>query len=69
MFVLVDFGQVLQAVQLDFYAQERRIFWVDAQVNELKRVGLIGSPIETVVDTAITRPNGIIFYLSFLPYP
>ena len=51
---------MLQAVQLDFYAQERRIFWVDAQVNELKRVGLIGSPIETVVDTAIAKPNGTV---------
>ena len=49
---------MLQAVQLDFYAQEKRIYWVDAQVNELKRVALVGSPIETVVDTAIAKPNG-----------
>lgn len=57
-------------MQLDFYAQERRIFWVDAQVNELKRVGLIGSPIETVVDTAIAKPNGItnFFALVFSSY-
>ena len=55
----ISLPQVLQAVQLDFYAQERRIYWIDAQVNEVKRVGLVGSPIETVIDTAIENPNGI----------
>lgn len=55
----ISLPQVLQAVQLDFYGQERRIFWVDAQLNEVKRVGLVGSPIETVIDTAIKNPHGI----------
>jgi low-density lipoprotein receptor-related protein 1 (alpha-2-macroglobulin receptor) len=55
----ISLPQVLQAVQLDFYGQERRIFWVDAQLNEVKRVGLVGSPIETVIDTAIKNPHGM----------
>lgn len=55
----ISMPQVLQAVQLDFYGQERRIFWVDAQLNEVKRVGLVGSPIETVIDTAIKSPHGM----------
>lgn len=55
----ISLPQVLQAVQLDFFGQERRIFWVDSQVNEVKRVGLVGSPIETIVDTAIESPNGL----------
>lgn len=55
----ISLPQVLQATQLDFFSQERRIFWVDAQVNEVKRVGLVGSPIETVIDTGIESPNGL----------
>ena len=55
----ISLPQVLQAVQLDFYGHERRIFWVDAQLNEVKRVGLVGSPIETVIDTAIKNPHGM----------
>ena len=55
----ISLPQVLQAVQLDFFGQERRIFWVDSQVNEVKRVGLVGSPIETVIDTAIENPQGL----------
>ncbi|KAI9558491.1 hypothetical protein GHT06_015278 [Daphnia sinensis] len=55
----ISLPQVLQAVQLDFYGQERRIFWVDAQLNEVKRVGLVGSPVETVIDTAIKNPHGM----------
>ena len=55
----ISLPQVLQAVQIDFFGQERRIFWVDAQLNEVKRVGLVGSPIETVIDTAIKNPHGV----------
>ena len=55
----ISLPQVLQAVQLDFFAEKRRIYWVDAQVNEVKRVGLVGAPIETVIDTAIENPHGI----------
>ena len=56
----ISLPQVLQATQLDFFSQERRIFWVDAQVNEVKRVGLVGSPIETVIDAGKESPNGLV---------
>ena len=55
----ISLPQVLQAVQIDFFSQERRIFWVDAQVNEVKRVGLVGSPIETIIDTAMENPQAL----------
>ena len=50
---------VLHAVQLDFYGPERRIYWADSQINEIKRVALSGVPIETLIDTAIEAPNGV----------
>lgn len=46
-------------MQLDFYGPLRRIMWVDAQVSEVKRVGLVGAPIETVIDTGVENPQGI----------
>lgn len=47
----ISLPQVLAPSQLDFVAKNRKIYWTDIQVNEVKRASLTGSVTETVLDT------------------
>ncbi|KAF4524352.1 hypothetical protein B566_EDAN007528 [Ephemera danica] len=54
----ISLPQVLAPSQLDFHAKQKKIYWTDSQVNEVKRTNLTGSVTETVLDTAIENPTG-----------
>lgn len=55
----VSTPQVLKPAQLEFYAQNKTIYWVDAQSNELKRSNLTQGPVETLMDTGLTQVTGL----------
>lgn len=50
--------KVIHAVKLDFHAEKHRIYWVDTQLSEIKRAPLLGSSVETIIDTVIENPYG-----------
>lgn len=45
---------------IDFDASKKRIYWVDSKLNKVMRVSLTGSIIETVIDTVLTSPSGLV---------
>jgi integrin beta 2 len=47
----ISLPQVLSPSQLDFVAANRKIYWTDVQVNEVKRTGLTGGVTESIIDT------------------
>lgn len=47
----ISLPQVLSPSQLDFVAANRKIYWTDIQVNEVKRTGLTGGITESIIDT------------------
>jgi integrin beta 2 len=47
----ISLPQVLSPSQLDFVAANRKIYWTDIQVNEVKRTGLTGGVTESIIDT------------------
>ncbi|CAN8029488.1 unnamed protein product, partial [Ixodes persulcatus] len=50
--------KVIHAVKLDFDARRRMIYWADTHLNEIKRASLLGSTVETIIDTVIENPYG-----------
>ncbi|KAJ9584469.1 hypothetical protein L9F63_021194, partial [Diploptera punctata] len=54
----ISLPQVLSPSQLDFVAANRKIYWTDIQVNEVKRTGLTGGITESIIDTGIEQPTG-----------
>ncbi|KDR21144.1 hypothetical protein L798_04073, partial [Zootermopsis nevadensis] len=54
----ISLPQVLSPSQLDFVAANRKIYWTDVQVNEVKRTGLTGGVTESIIDTGIEQPTG-----------
>nr|XP_045618524.1 low-density lipoprotein receptor-related protein 1B-like isoform X1 [Procambarus clarkii] len=54
----ISLPKVQHAAQLDFEAKTKTIFWADSNMNEVKRGSLTGTPIETVIDTALPAPRG-----------
>jgi integrin beta 2 len=51
----ISLPQVLSPSQLDFVAANRKIYWTDIQVNEVKRTGLTGGVTESIIDTGKSR--------------
>ena len=54
----ISLPKVIHASEIDFSAAEKRIYWTDSQMNEVKRANLTGNTIETVIDTLIDHPFG-----------
>ncbi|XP_052130857.1 prolow-density lipoprotein receptor-related protein 1 isoform X2 [Frankliniella occidentalis] len=54
----ISLPQVLSPSQLDFVASNKKIYWTDVQVNEVKRTGLTGGGAESIIDTGIDSPTG-----------
>lgn len=50
--------KVIHAVKLDFDSKRRMIYWSDTHLNEIKRASLLGSAVETIIDTVIENPYG-----------
>ncbi|XP_064475155.1 prolow-density lipoprotein receptor-related protein 1-like [Ornithodoros turicata] len=50
--------KVIHAVKLDFHAATHQIYWVDTQLSEIKRAPLLGSVVETIIDTVIENSYG-----------
>ncbi|XP_077556086.1 LDL receptor protein 1 isoform X2 [Haemaphysalis longicornis] len=50
--------KVIHAVKLDFDSRRRMIYWSDTHLNEIKRATLLGSAVETIIDTVIENPYG-----------
>ena len=54
----ISLPKVINAGEMDFDASEKRIYWADYQMNEVKRANLTGNTVETVFDTIIEHPYG-----------
>ncbi|KAK3853890.1 hypothetical protein Pcinc_039590 [Petrolisthes cinctipes] len=67
--------KVQYALQLDYYAAEKMIYWPDTKLNEVRRAKLSGTPVEAVVDVVLRAPSalaidwlsGNMFITSVLP--
>jgi DNA-binding beta-propeller fold protein YncE len=55
----ISLPQVLTPSTIDFDARNKKIYWTDIQINEVKRSNLIGGPAETIIDTGIEHPTGL----------
>ena len=51
--------KVITTYQLDFLAKEKRIYWADAESNELKRSSLNNINVDVIIDTVIENPFGL----------
>lgn len=56
----ISLPQVLSPSQLDFVAANRKIYWTDIQVNEVKRTGLTGGVTESIIDTGKNRQISVL---------
>lgn len=54
----INLPKVISAGEIDFDAKERKIYWADSQLNEVKRALIAGSGVETIIDTIIEHPSG-----------
>ncbi|RWS16456.1 hypothetical protein B4U79_10678 [Dinothrombium tinctorium] len=54
----ISLPKVIRAGQIEFDAKEKRIYWADSQLNEVKRANLTGSTVETILDSIIEHPFG-----------
>ena len=54
----ISVPKVQYASQLDFDGKNKKIYWADSKMNEVKRASLTGGPIETVMDTSLHAPKG-----------
>lgn len=50
----INVPHVINLATIDFDAANKRIYWSDIQVNEVKTANLIGGPSETIIDTGNT---------------
>lgn len=50
---------VINAIELEYLAKNTTLYWVDSQVNEVKRTGLTTGPTETLIDTGLQYPSGL----------
>lgn len=55
----ISLPQVLNPIQLEYLAKNTTLYWVDSQVNEVKRTGLTTGPPETLIDTGLENPTGL----------
>ena len=54
----ITLPKVIQAGEIDFDASEKRIYWTDFQMNEVKRANLTGNTVDSLIDTVIEHPHG-----------
>lgn len=55
----ISISKIVYPKQFEFDARTKRIFWVDSHLNEVKRVHLTASSIETIIDVIIESPTAI----------
>ncbi|XP_066143818.1 prolow-density lipoprotein receptor-related protein 1 [Euwallacea fornicatus] len=51
--------QVLDPVQIEYFARNKTIFWADTQSEEVKRSNLTQGPIQTLIDTGLHHISGL----------
>lgn len=56
---LISLPKVFNPKQFDFDAKSKSFYWVDPQVNEVKRSSLIGNTIDTIIDVILESPSGL----------
>ena len=55
----ISMPKVMKTGEIDFDAAEKRIYWTDPQMHEVKRANLTGNTVDFVIDTVIERPHGL----------
>lgn len=49
----INVPHAITPVTIDFDAANKRIYWADVQMNEVKTSNLIGGPAETIIDSGM----------------
>ncbi|KAK6630731.1 hypothetical protein RUM44_002900 [Polyplax serrata] len=55
----INVPHAITPAAIDFDAANKRIYWADVQMNEVKTSNLIGGPAETIIDSGVEHPNGL----------
>ena len=55
----ISLPKIVHSEEIDFHADQRKIYWADSESNEIKRSNISGGPVEVVFDTVLENPYGI----------
>ncbi|XP_050312267.1 prolow-density lipoprotein receptor-related protein 1 isoform X2 [Anthonomus grandis grandis] len=55
----ISVPQVLNPVQLDYFARNKTLYWADSQVDHIKMSNITHGPVRTLIDTGLRQVSGI----------